>query len=391
MVQQFPSVRGVGGSQPDVGAFANMLAAAGVEGPNGSPISEALTFGIAGGIGFLYGVFVYGDEPTMTIVGRNTSMPDSFVGPIGERLGLDVVTSRTGGAKTAVKQLDAALEDAAVAVCGVGAGGLPYNGLPAAVSAMSPSLVGVVGGDSTEVLLDDRGPDCFVVDRSVFDLARSAYKPGRHLLMRVPAGQSVDWERVLPEAVAAGVAGFNTPPVPQFAANIGLAGLQKFAKLLTTPKGPKSWAKIFPEGRKAAIGLTRLVDCTTYDYSSQANSRSMYAGFLTEAAPLVPGAGEAAEIVRDAAAQWVKLGRLARDSDPAVHAACELSDQRDSLLRSGMRDDARMASLFADKQNAIDSCSLSAADAVEAYAAVGQCVRLIAEREAQALQLLASV
>ncbi len=388
MVKPFPSVVRVGGRQPDVGAFANMLAAAGIVGPDGRPISEACTFGIAGGIGFLYGVFVYGDEPTMTIVGRNTSMPNTFVEPIGERLGIEVVTSSTGGAKKASKQLDAMIEVGAVAVCMVGSGGLPHAGLPAEASSMSPSLVGVVGSGGGDLLLDDRGLAGLVIDRNTFDSARSAYKQGKHLLISVAAGQSVDWEVALPTAIAAGAAGFNTPPVPQFASNIGLAGLQKFAKLLATPKDPKSWAKVFPSGRNSAIGLTRLVDCITYDYSSQANSRWLYAEFLDEASSLVSGAADGAEAVRASAALWEQIGQIARQADPSIAAACGFSDQRDQLLRSESRDDAQMASLFDEKQAAIEGCLLSAVDATEVYVALGECVRQIADIEAHLLDLL---
>ncbi len=102
----FDSVHRLGGGQTDVPLAANLLADKGVTFTSGDALDEVTAFGLAGGIGFLCGVFEYGDTPTMTIVGRNRSMPDPFVEQllIASRAEVDIHT--TGSSRAAATQLD---------------------------------------------------------------------------------------------------------------------------------------------------------------------------------------------------------------------------------------------------------------------------------------------
>lgn len=107
------NVQWIGGQQSDVAAATNALNAAGVQGPNGEPLSEAMVFGLAGGIGFLYGVFRYDAGPTMTITTRNSSMPDTFLEPLWSTPGLVTSVSTTGGVKKARSDLEKAVASGA--------------------------------------------------------------------------------------------------------------------------------------------------------------------------------------------------------------------------------------------------------------------------------------
>lgn len=105
-------------------AARNLLANAGVKGHDGAPLTEAMAFGLAGGMGFLYGVFEYDGTPTMTIVGRNRSMPDSFLEPLFDLAGVEVRISVTSGTAKTRRELDRLLDEEAPAICTVGAGWL---------------------------------------------------------------------------------------------------------------------------------------------------------------------------------------------------------------------------------------------------------------------------
>ncbi len=389
------SVRHVGGQQGDLAAARNLCVNAGVDGPDGSMLSEAMAFGLAGGVGFLYGVFEYGDTPTLTIVNRNKSMPDPFCAPLFDRLGLDVVATETGGAKTAAKQLDTAIATGTPALCTTGSGFLPYLGLVCeAEEAAAPHLIGVVGADGDgNVLVDDRSPVPLVVARDDVDAARAANRKAKHRMVTVsrPDGHEVDWATTAAEAITAGVVGFNTPPVPQFKANIGLAGLAKWHDLLTSGT-KKGWGTVFGDGRRAAIGFTRLYDCIHHAYTSPSAGRPLYADFLDEAAgtghPDAAKWRQSADLWRASGQRWSDIATRVAAVSPAIARCCEVSDLRAADLDTGSPSPDIMRDATTEKAELIDSCDVSAVDAAEAHGDIAAMVVDIVQLETEALDLL---
>lgn len=402
----YDSIRLIGGQQGDLAAARNICVNAGVNGPDGQPLSEAMAFGLAGGVGFLYGVFEYGDTPTLAIVNRNKSMPDEFCAPLFDRLGLDVAVNETGGAKTAANHLDAAIEAGTPALCTTASGFLPYLGQDCAEeSAAAPHLIGVVGvNDHGDLLVDDRSPVPLVVPRKDIDDARAANRKAKHRMVTVgrPDNHELDWPLVLAEAVAYAVEGFNTPPVPQFASNIGLAGLAKWQDLLTSGT-KKGWGTIFGEGRRAAIGLTRLYDCIHHSYTAPAAGRSLHADFLDEAAATVAAtatrsefAGQAerwrasAEKWRLSGERWSEVAARAAEAHPDVARSCELSDQRAAELDTGAPNPDTMGEAADESRKLVADCAISAAQAAEAHADIAIMVADIVDAETEALRLLSA-
>ncbi|MEM9134424.1 MAG: BtrH N-terminal domain-containing protein [Actinomycetota bacterium] len=401
----FDAVTAVGGQQPDLAAARNLCANAGVGGPDGGPLSEAMAFGLAGGIGFLYGVFSYDEGPTMTIVARHESMPDPFCEPLFARVGATVDIATTGGAKTAAITLDRVLAAGRPALCTVGAGGLGYLGESADMAGMAPHLVGVVGaegsGDDAIVLLDDRAPVPIAVPRADVDLARGAYTKAKHRLITVDdVDPDHDWSAAIVASVTTAAERFDTPPVPRFAANVGRAGLAKFHRLLTDT-GAKGWPRIFAEGRTAAIGLSRLQDCIDHAYTAPSAGRRLYADFLTEALPVAVGGGaggldqagaerwaEAAERLRAAADAWDGIVALATGAHPDLVRYAELSAERAAALDTGP-DPTRMAALAAEQHELIERCDLGAGAVADTFAAIAERVAEVIDHEGVALDLLA--
>ncbi|MDH3300323.1 MAG: BtrH N-terminal domain-containing protein [Acidimicrobiia bacterium] len=384
----------VGGSQPDLAAARNLCVNTGLGGPEGQPISEALAFGLAGGVGFLYGVFEYGDIPTMTIVARNRSMPDPFCQALFDRLGVTTTITETTGAKKAATTLDQALADGRPALCTVGAGGLPYHGLPRDMSGMSPHVVGVVGVDpnSGRLWLDDRSPEPLPVERAAFDAARAAYRAGKHRMVVVDSvPDELDWTAVLESAVAEAVEGFDRPPVPQFKANVGLAGLTKWSTLLTGA-GKKGWQTVFGSGRRAAVGLSRLYDCVNHACTSVDAGRPLFADFLDEAAEVAgrPVWNDAAGQWRAAGERWRDLSALAVGAHPNLERYAELADERARLLDTARAESTaalaeRMGALHDEQQVLVNECDLAADTAAELFRSMGAVVAAIVEDETEAL------
>ena len=392
-----PGIRAVGGSQADLAATRNLCVNAGLRGPDGETISEALAFGLAGGVGFLYGVFEYGDVPTMTIVARNQSMPDPFCQALFDRVGVTTSITETTGAKKAATELDRVLAEGRPALCTVGAGGLPYHGLPQDVSGMSPHVVGVVGvePDSGTLWLDDRSPEPLPVERAAFDAARAAYRAGKHRMVVIESlPEELDWASVLATAVAEAVEGFDRPPMPQFQSNVGVAGLTKLSELLTAG-GRKGWGTVFGSGRRAAIGLSRLYDCVNHAYSSVDAGRPLFADFLDEAASAAerPDWKDAAGQWRAAGERWRELSTLAVGAHPSLERYAELADDRARLLDTAAAESTtdmatRMRALHDEQRALVDDCDLSADAAADVYRSMAAVVQAIVELETEALASL---
>ena len=385
----------IGGQQPDLAAARNLCTNAGVVLPDGSPLNEAMAFGLAGGIGFLYGVFEYDAGPTMTIVARSESMPDPFVASLFARVGADVEIATTGGAATAAKHLDGTLAAGRPALCTVGAGALPYLGESAEMAAMAPHLVGVVGAAADgAILVDDRAPAPLPVARERFDQARAAYRKAKHRLITVTSvDPDHDWRAAISEAVAATAAGFDTPPVPQFASNVGLVGLEKFHRLLTDERDPKRWRKVFAQGRSAAIGLSRLHDCIEYAYTAPSAGRPLYAEFLDQAAVIVEGAAAdrwrtAADGFRTSGRAWAEVATTVVEADPALERYAQSSAASAAAL-DGIPDPTAMADLATERAALVDGSIVDAATAAMAFDTIADQVARIVEAERAALSLLA--
>lgn len=390
----FPSVTTVGGHQADVSAARNLVTYAGRMGPDGSPLSEAMAFGLAGGVGFLYGVFSYATGPTMTIVARNRSMPDPFLEPLFEAAGVAVQVETTGGAATAAKRVRAHLQARRPMLCTVGSGALPHLPGGELEAATSPHVVGVIGHDPDQdlLLLDDRSPNPIPVDRAVLAGAHAAYRGAKHRTITVTGLEPEhDWPGAVRSAVARFVEGFDTPPVPQFAANVGRAGLERWAQALTTT-GAKSWAKLFDQGPAAAIGLSRLYECTTSAYTTPQAGRTLQVQFLHEAASVVGGdeattMREAAELFATSGQRWQDLAEAVVEAHPEVSRLCTLAD--DALAHLDDDPDPELIrAITAERETLMAAASIPDTVGRDLYPRLGTMVGEIHTLESQALDRL---
>ncbi|MFI6317524.1 BtrH N-terminal domain-containing protein [Nonomuraea sp. NPDC050556] len=273
----------------------------------GGALSEAMVFGLGGGVGFMYFVFEYQGQvqPTMTVVAQ--AHPAPMIPLALDRASVPHEVRQTGSAKVAERNLREALASGRPAICRVGRFQLPWRpDLPFP----DPVDVAVTGLDGETVSVDDDGPH--ELPLAEFMAAWSALRKDRHHLIEItgqPGGP--------PDVAGAirGTAAKLTGPVlgNTFDVNFGLSGMRKLAAQLADTTGRQGWARRFPD-REAV--LTRLHDCLEVEYTAPGASRPLYADFLAET-----GHTEASAAYRAAGDRWSAVSTAARRFDPLERVA----------------------------------------------------------------------
>lgn len=400
-----------GGICRDTGALRNVLAAVGVRtAHNHVPLSEALVNGLCGGVGFLYAVFEYkGFPPMLSVLTRYDTMPDSYIAGGVERLKLRATVRETTSAASARKSLDEALARGRPALCVVDAvalaiadsgGGLGDDaGGSAAMLGMAPTVVAVAGIDGDELLIDDGGLAPRRMSHGAFARARAAYKKGKHrLFVFEPPERELELSDVVRHAVGATGRRYFDAPFKGFASNFGLAGLDKWQRLLTDEKDKKGWPALFHDSHLAYLALRRTHDGIEHEFTAPAAGRPLYAEFLAEAAAITGDrrCASLAESFRQAGAAWRTISTLiATCGDAAIERGCalgesarELFDEAGASGASGAHRAAAPGRIARERESVARSCRLNAARARELFGAIAQCVGEVLAIERSAAEAL---
>lgn len=372
-----------GGLQDDTAVVGNMFAHAGVAfSATGAPYTEAMLHGLCGGVGFLYAVFEYkGWGPTLTMVPRSRSMPQTYLAPLFERVGVEASTQNSSSDAAAKKKLDAALDAQKPVLCLVDAALLPHSPVPQTMAGAGPHHVAVVGREGDDYWVDDRALQPLRMSAQELSRARAAYKAGkRALTVFGDVDEEHDWESAWCDALVdtAQTLEHGDPTVPKsFRSNCGLAGMAKWRRLLVDGNDKKAWARVFKSERLAFLGLRRSYDGICHEYTAPAAGRPLYAEFLDAAAEHLerPGLELAAKHFRSSADAWRAMATtIAETPDPAVKRACELADARAQALDAGVDEGraAELAALVEERMALGKACKLSASEAAKVYAQMAE-------------------
>lgn len=321
-----PSVSGLlsewrrtGGVQPDVAATANALAHVGVAGLTGGAFDEVDALGLAGGIGFLYGVFVWeGYGPTLTLTTRTDSMPQATIDQILARAGVrhrvETTTSRAKAART----LDGALDRDRPCLVLLDESYLPMH--DAVVDGLgNPRFVGIVGRDAGgRLLVDDQSPSVVAVDGEAIADGRAAVASAKHRMVSIEqAVADHDVRAATLDALRRTVVGYDQPPARPFASNVGSAGLATWATALRST-GTRSWSTLFDEPVLRRRAFDRTAACIDEDLAAPGGGRGMWAVFLDRAAGLlgIPDLAAIATAARASEHHWIDVARIAGAADP---------------------------------------------------------------------------
>ena len=330
-----------GGTHLETAAVKNVLAHYGVRAPHtGEPFSEALLFGINGGIGASYFNFEYeGFGPTLfigTTARYKTKSPDLLKGMV-DRLGLATLDKTTGSAQVGVKNLKAGLAAGAPVIVFLSMGHLPYYAMEESWRGYEHAVV-VYGydEDTAEVLMADLASTPVTVETDTLAEARAFVSriKNRSLVIEPVAGEiGAD---VLEQAVRDGIQACITPmldpPTPK--SNFGLNALAKWADLAGDLGNKKGWARVFPPGPFLVQAQRQVFAYIETLGTGGSASRGLYADFLDEAGQVLgnPGLGEVAAQFREAAGAWTDLAETALPDDvPQLAELKSLARQKMAL------------------------------------------------------------
>jgi hypothetical protein len=322
------STRGV---HPDTAALANVFAA------HGHSHDEALLFVLGGGAGFLSMVFEYAGHPPMyTAVMRRWSMSNVFGQRVVERAGVGATIQQTGGAKTAARHLDAALESGQPCICVADIAVLPWHGLPGMWKGAAPQLVGVHGRDGDALDVDDHGRRR--IDPERFAEARAAHRKSKHALFRLEATLDED---ALQTGLRAGLRdyaeGMLDPQMGHFRNAFGIRGIRALAEQLRDTRTRKGLPQRFDAHRARLLG--RLYESVRQDWSGPGGLRGLHADGLGQAQTRL-GIALPVECVREAGIAWEAFATAAVQGDPQLEALRAAIDARVDGLWSGLGTDA---------------------------------------------------
>ncbi|HET7770045.1 MAG TPA: DUF4872 domain-containing protein [Chloroflexota bacterium] len=332
---------------PETASLALVLEGLGVTAPHtGAAPSEALLFGVCGGIGFGYWIFEYKEVPfpLLSVFTRHAwDSAKRFTTGGLERLGITHTDKETSSGPAAEKALLDALAAGRRPLVWVSAALAADSDLPAQLAAAAPHVMVAesldAGGETVSLL--DRSRTPLAVARAALAASRALVKSEKNRLRLIDPPQALDAQRLrlaVREAIAACVRELTgPPPLPAMAApNSGLAGLEKLARQLSDAKDKRGWPKLFPPGPKLQKGLSGLD--RSADGLGTGALRGLYADFLEEAAALLdrPALREVAATYRQLAEAWRALARAAAaeapQDEPASHRLLQELGQRVSAI-----------------------------------------------------------
>ena len=273
------------GTIPIATAFRALLAHAGVRHPDtGLPLSEAMVFGLGGGIGAGVYAFHYAKEDfsSFYIAGRHLWQDDlSWAKELAKRLGLKTVVRESTGARAGEKHLRELLGDGRPVLAWVDAGSLPHRAMPASWQGGGYHVVSIHGIDDAAGLASMGDLSETPVSISLADLAvaRGRIKKFKNRLLALePATKAPDLAKAVQAGIEACVESLTTCKMKNFR----LDAFGNWAEKLDGGKGAESWEKMFRPGHLMYQGLWSITEFVDF-YGGGGLCRPIFAEFLAEA------------------------------------------------------------------------------------------------------------
>lgn len=299
---------------------------------HGLHLSEEMFFGLGGGLSFIYWYMKF--MPAPFVGGRYGKGTEPLVNTC-QRIGAEAAVIETSSAEKGYEELKKLIRQGEPVFIFVDMAYLPYMALPE-VAHFGGHTVVVYGLDEEKdtVYISDRAANPVTVSIGDLKKARSSkfppFAPKNKLLNIKYPSKVGNLEKGIKEAIRESCTNMLKPPIK----NIGLAGIQKWADLVT--KWPQHFKGI------------HLFEClfNTFLYIEISGTggrffRPMYAQFLKEASSILnkPALNEAAEIFTESGKAWSEIAVSALpDSWPTLKRIRELSVKKNRIFeeqRSG--------------------------------------------------------
>jgi hypothetical protein len=321
-----------------------LLTASGVRDPrNGNPLSEAMLFGIAGGIGMGLTSFYYekGSFSSFYIAGRHAWSDDlAYLKAAAARFHIQPVVIEAGGTKAAATDLRDALAEGRPCIAWLDMAGLPHRAMPAIFSGGGYHIVTVysVDEDRRTALIGDLTVAPIEIDARQLSAARARIKQFKNRLMTIPASKAVELSSVVRAGLEACYKGLRQSGGKGAAAMSGLEMLQKWETDLSSSDATRGWRKTFPRGGRLWQGLTSIHEYIENYHTGGGLCRPLFAEFLAEASRVQGWSHLAALSKRYShlGAAWSDLALSAIPQEkPAFREVRKLSIERAELRSKG--------------------------------------------------------
>ena len=368
------------GNVPATTALRILLTAAGIRAPHtNQPFTEAMLFGIAGGIGIGVFAFLYEKEDfaSFYLAGRHDWANEvRYLTSAAERVGAVPAITEHGGANQAAVALKSALAGGQPCIAWLDAAMLPYKAMPSFYVGMANHMVVVYDVDESVGVahVGDLSDEPIDVPLDALAAARGRVKKTRNRLLSMAETTRVT---SLDAMVRAGLAEcrdglVGAKAVGNAKTNFSLEALRVWGNRLSGSREKEGWERVFTPGKRLWRGLTSITEYIEQYGTGGGLARPIFAEFLGEAAdalgsePLRALGRRYAELGQ----QWSELADAALPDDvPAMREAKELLARKSELLHSDVptsTDDVRAAWARLDELAASSADTFPLSDAAAA-------------------------
>jgi hypothetical protein len=329
------------GNVPATTALRILLAHSGVRAPHtGEPFSEALLFGLAGGIGIGACSFYYQKEnfSSFFLAGKHLWQDDvAYMRGTLQRLGIEPIIRETSGARTALEQLRETVAEGPC-IAWVDMVHLPYRAMPPQWSGGGYHVITIYALRDKDALIGDMTDEPIGLALGDLATARSRIRKQKNRLLSIPPSASpADLGELVRQGVRACHRGLTQKPrgMPAF---FTLDSLRLWGDRLYGSRDKESWDLIFKPGPNLWRGLTWVHNCIENYGTGGGLCRPLFADFLSEAAEAVSDSrlGSLAERYADLGRRWSDLADAALpDNVPLLAEAKQLQARKAELIASG--------------------------------------------------------
>ncbi len=388
-----PAAAHLPGNVPATTALRILLSHLKLTGPDRKPLSEALTFVLAGGIGAGVFAFFYEKEDwaSLFLGGRHLWQDDqAYLVSAGKRLGLKAVVKESSGVKPGEKHLHEGLEQGPL-IAWVDSAHLPHRALPAQFSGGGYHIVTVYAIEGDHALIGDLTDEPVTISLKDLATARARIKKQKNRLLWYEKVKPQMDARVLDDALTACAEGLTRPKMKNFR----LDGLVDFAARILNDKGKDSWGYMFPPGGRLWSALTWLYTSVEHYGTGGGLCRSIFAEGLSEAATQFgrKQLASLSSVYARLGEQWTALAEQALpDQIPACREARQLIAHKAELTHSG-GDPEEIKRCWEELQKletaARKQFPLNPAQVIELRQSLSEKMEFVAEGEREALAMLA--
>ncbi len=326
------------GAHPETTALRTALAHAGITNPaTGDFFTEAMVFGIAGGIGAGVFHFYYAAEDfaSFYVAGRHRwHESDAYVHDACLRFGITPTALETGAKKKAATNLADAVDATGCAIAWVEMALLAYRGIPSFYAGGGYHVITVYSLTDDEALIGDLTDAPIAIPLADLAEARARIKKQKNRVLTV-SGPQQDFD--LRAAVLAGIQACHDGLQNQRMKNFTLEAFKTWADRIHGSKGKDSWEQVFPPGHRLLQGLRSVYDFTEHYHTGGGLMRPLYAAFFSEAATALEDDAflPLAEMYADLGRLWSELADAALPDDVApFRKAKDLLSRREELFLS---------------------------------------------------------